>query len=119
MIKKARIMASRRHKFSKPKSKADTREEISSQIDQFLQQKGEIQQVKMGESGLQDGKYNTSHLGFIEPKKERTPLNDVIVEMQQRNAAKKAPVTPTKPKQPKKKIIYDDFGDPIRWVWEE
>lgn len=107
--------------MTKPlKTKAQTRKEIESQIESFIRHKGEIQQVEMGASGLQDGKYNTSHIGFIEPKKERTPLNHVVAAIQQRKTDKKTTIPePSKPKKPKKKIIYDDFGDPIRYVWED
>jgi len=104
----------------KPKTtKKDTRKELESLVDQFIKAKGEIQQVNMGESGLVDGKYNTSHIGFNEPKKDRTPLNHVVAALQQKKGQKSSPSpTPVK-KRPKKKIIYDDFGDPLRWVWEE
>ena len=104
----------------KPKTtKKDTRKELESLVDQFIKAKGEIQQVNMGASGLVDGKYNTSHIGFNEPKQDRTPLNHVVAALQQRKNQKSASSpTPTK-KRPKKKIIYDDFGDPLRWVWEE
>lgn len=102
----------------KPKTtKKDTRKELESLVDQFIKAKGEIQQVEMGESGLVDGKYNTSHMGFSEPKKERTPLNHVVAAIQQKK--KPSPPAPSPKKKPKKKVIYDDFGDPIRWVWEE
>ncbi len=108
--------------MTKPtKTKAQTRKEIESQIESFIRQQGEIQQVEMGASGLQDGKYNTSHMGFIEPKKERTPLNHVVAAIQQRKS-EKYPATAlpaNKPRKPKKKVIYDDFGDPIRYVWED
>lgn len=107
--------------MTKPKkTKAQTRKEIESQIESFIRQQGEIEQVEMGASGLQDGKYNTSHMGFIEPKKERTPLNHIVAAIQQRKTDKKTPTA--KPKHnsgPKKKVIYDDFGDPIRYVWED
>lgn len=102
----------------KPKTtKKDTRKELESLVDQFIKAKGEIQQIDMGESGLVDGKYNTSHMGFSEPKKERTPLNHVVAALQQKK--KPSPPASLPKKKPKKKIIYDDFGDPIRWVWEE
>ncbi|RBP78996.1 hypothetical protein EBI01_16265 [Marinomonas rhizomae] len=103
----------------KPKTtKRDTREELESLVDQFIKKNGTIQQVDMGESGLVDGKYNTSHIGFNEPKQDRTPLNHVVAAIQQRKH-NKSPAVTTPKKRPKKKIIYDDFGDPLRWVWEE
>lgn len=99
-------------------TKKDTRKELESLVDQFIKAKGEIQQVDMGESGLVDGKYNTSHMGFSEPKQDRTPLNHVVATLQQRKT-NKSPPKPAIKKRPKKKVIYDDFGDPLRWVWEE
>ncbi|GGN31575.1 MULTISPECIES: hypothetical protein [Marinomonas] len=104
----------------KPKTtKRDTRKELESLVDQFIKKNGTIQQVDMGESGLVDGKYNTSHIGFNEPKQDRTPLNHVVAAIQQRKHSKSPPTTSSPKKRPKKKILYDDFGDPIRWVWEE
>ena len=107
--------------MTKPKTtKKDTRNEIDSLVEEFIKANGKIQQVDMGESGLVDGKYNTAHMGFSEPKKERTPLNHVVAAIQQRKGSKTTPSTPfSYPKKPKKKIIYDDFGEPLRWVWEE
>ncbi|TYL49448.1 hypothetical protein [Marinomonas sp. IMCC 4694] len=103
----------------KPKtSKRDTRNELESLVDQFIKKNGTIQQVNMGESGLVDGKYNTSHIGFNEPKQDRTPLNHVVAAIQQRKQNRMAPQTTVK-KRAKKKVIYDDFGEPLRWVWEE
>lgn len=103
----------------KPKTtKRDTRNELESLVEQFIKKNGTIQQVSMGESGLVDGKYNTSHVGFNEPKQDRTPLNHVVAAIQQRKQNKPAAQAAVK-KRPKKKVIYDDFGDPIRWVWEE
>ncbi|MFI8620852.1 hypothetical protein ACIGBN_07785 [Marinomonas sp. NPDC078689] len=107
--------------MTKPKTtKKDTRNEIDSLVEEFIKANGKIQQVNMGESGLVDGKYNTAHMGFSEPRKERTPLNHVVAAIQQRKGSKPASPYPVKPhKKPKKKIIYDDFGEPLRWVWEE
>ncbi|WP_394179743.1 hypothetical protein [Marinomonas posidonica] len=105
----------------KPKTtKKETRQELESLVEEFIKAKGEIQQVDMGESGLVDGKYNTSHIGFSEPRQDRTPLNHVVAAIQQ----KKRPPSPQSTakinkNKPKKKVIYDDFGEPLRWVWED
>ncbi|TBR44974.1 hypothetical protein CBF23_000265 [Marinomonas agarivorans] len=98
----------------KPKpTKTETRDEIALQVEEFLQRQGKIEQVKMGDSGLVDGKYHTNHIGFNEPKQTRTPLNHVVAEIQNRKKPQKMK------KRPTKKVIYDDFGEPIRWYWEE
>ncbi|MEO9653419.1 hypothetical protein [Marinomonas sp.] len=103
----------------KPKTtKKDTRKELESLVDEFIKAKGEIQHVDMGESGLVDGKYNTTHIGFSEPKQQRTPLPHVVAAIQERKhppASQKGPL----PNKPTKKMLYDDFGEPLRWVWEE
>ncbi|MFT2111570.1 hypothetical protein [Marinomonas sp. 2405UD68-3] len=103
-----------------PTTKRETRAEINAQIEEFLKSKGEITQANMGESGLVDGKYNTSHVGFTGPKQTRTPLNYVVATLALRKQQKynNLPKTTTN-NSPKRKVIYDDFGDPIRWVWEE
>ncbi len=103
-----------------PTTKRETRAEINSQVEEFLKAKGKITQANMGESGLVDGKYNTSHVGFTGPKQTRTPLNYVVATLEQRRQQKNVKATKTKTQSgPKRKIIYDDFGDPIRWVWED
>ncbi|MCV2402639.1 hypothetical protein OFY17_07065 [Marinomonas sp. C2222] len=102
----------------KPKTtKKDTRIELESLVDEFLKAKGEIQHVDMGESGLVDGKYNTSQVGFSEPKKDRTPLNHVVSAIQSRKLNKEPTKKVKAQVKPRKKMIYDDFGSPIRWVW--
>lgn len=104
----------------KPKTtKKDTRKELESLVDEFLKAKGEIQRVDMGESGLIDGKYSTSQLGFSEPKKDRTPLNHVVSAIETRKLNKDPDKKLKSQGKPYKKIIYDDFGSPLRWVWVE
>jgi hypothetical protein len=52
-----------------------------------------------------------------EPPKTRTYINDVVLALDRRKT-KKAPSKATKAsKRPIKKIIYDDFGEPIREIW--
>ncbi|MBR9805007.1 hypothetical protein GYB62_00630 [bacterium] len=49
---------------------------------------------------------------------ERTYVNDVVETLEQRRHAK--PVkAPTASKKGRKKLIYDDFGEPLRWVWSD
>ncbi len=105
----------------KPKTtKKETRQELESLVEEFIKAKGEIQQVDMGESGLVDGKYNTSHIGFSEPRQDRTPLNHVVAAIQhKKHPPSSSSATKTNKTRPKKKVIYDDFGEPLRWVWED
>lgn len=101
-------------------TKQEIRQQIAQQVEDFLRTDGEIHQVKMGDSGLVDGKYNQAHVGFGEPKQTRTPLDNVVAELEQRKRQKKAPAPKTSTSnRRKKKVIYDDFGEPLRWVWDD
>jgi hypothetical protein len=39
------------------------------------------------------------------------------IEARRKTRGKPAPSKKTRPAQPKKKIIYDDFGEPLRYTW--
>jgi hypothetical protein len=53
------------------------------------------------------------------PRQTRTYINDVISALDRRKN-KKPLLNSSKPiNRPKKKIIYDDFGEPIREVWSD
>ena len=56
---------------------------------------------------------------FVSPSpiKNRTYVNDMVakIDERKRKGIKKPPAKVTK--RPKKKIIYDDFGEPLREVW--
>ena len=104
--------------ISKPgKTKAQIREELSREIDSYLSKGGEVKNIPNGISGNDSNKNLFSHSTQFEPKKDRTPVTDVIKELEER---KKSKNTSTKRiPGPKKKLITDDFGEPIRWVWED
>ena len=51
-------------------------------------------------------------------KENRTYVPEVVDALEQRRAQKPAvKAAAPKPKKPRKKLIYDDFGEPLRWVW--
>jgi hypothetical protein len=91
---------------------------MDNEVDQYLNKGGEVREFQRGESGLVNGKLNDRSSGFEQGKQKRTPLIDQLKAVDER----KKPVgstTPVKSSRPKKKIIYDDFGEPIREVWIE
>ncbi len=108
--------------MKKPVSKEDIRRELQQEIDQFLEQGGSVESVPQGTSGKDPGDpplYLNRRL-FIEPRTERTHIPEVIATIEARRKAKprrspqrKRSRTP----QPRRKIIYDDFGEPLRKVW--
>lgn len=102
--------------MQKRPTKAELRHQLTNEIQHFLHEGGQVQEVPRGATGLIDGRYGNS-LGFEKTKEQRTDLSSVINAIDQRKDNQRKPLTKRPPK-PKKKIIYDDFGEPIRVVWE-
>lgn len=102
-----------------PFSKADLRRELDRQIDAFLREGGRVNEIPRGISGRDpaDGPLPVPPFVGGESKEKRTYLTDVIAAIE----ARRKPSPPPKKiaRRPRKKFIYDDFGEPVRWVWEE
>lgn len=100
-------------------TKADVRDEIEQQIEEFLNRGGQVKTVRPGTSGLADGEPHPS-MAFDRPKQERTPVPEVVAAIDARRASKTKPKhKPKAQKAPRKKVIYDDFGEPLRVIWIE
>ena len=102
------------------KSKAQERKEIEYQIQFYLQQGGEVQVVESGVSGRPLGAYALPPVAFNQPREPRTLLvNEVKAidsrryKLTQQSPAKKSP------SKPRKVLITDDFGEPLRWSWQD
>ncbi len=106
--------------MKKPISKQQIRSEIEKQIVDFLKQGGSVSQIERGISGRlnPDGPLKPESGNFQQPKTERTYLPEVVAALDERKKAKPVKSKSIK-KKPKKKIIYDDFGEPLRWEWVE
>ena len=100
------------------KTKKDIRDEINKQIDDFLKSGGAVDNIERGVSGNESNLNLFKQTSTFEPKQTRTPLNDVVKELDERKNNKNSPASKPK-KKPKKVLLTDDFGEPIRWVWEE
>jgi hypothetical protein len=89
---------------------------MKNEVEQYLDQGGEVREFQRGESGLINGKFDDRSTSFEQGKQQRTPLMDELKAVDER---KKPGITtgPVKSRRPQKKIIYDDFGEPIREVW--
>ncbi|WP_430459672.1 hypothetical protein ACQUQU_10690 [Thalassolituus sp. LLYu03] len=106
--------------MQKRPTKRDIRNQLDQEVQDFLQSGGRVSEVARGVSGLMHGRYVDSTLTFDKPKEERTPLTDVLKTIDQRREAKKQPAKPVqRTRRPQKKVIYDDFGEPLRIVWED
>jgi hypothetical protein len=107
-----------------PITKAEMRRELDQQIDLYLREGGAVQNIPRGLSGRPPGAGPLPAAPFFssenlngENKEKRTYLVDVITAIEARR--KPAATRKALPRRPRKKFIYDDFGEPIRWVWEE
>ena len=101
-------------------SKNFIRNELRRKTEEFLSRGGEIKQHTAGETGEPLDKPRGRAV-FVsgEPRKTRTYINDVVTALDSRKK-KPAISKSTKPKKrPKKKIVYDDFGEPIREIWSD
>tara|TARA_R110001599_G_scaffold353231_1_gene590991 strand:+ start:68681 stop:69040 length:360 start_codon:yes stop_codon:yes gene_type:complete len=108
--------------LKKPVSKADERARLLREMEGFLNGGGEVESVPTGVSGKDPGDpplFLNRRL-FLEPPLPRTPIPEVVaaIEARRRLKPRRGPVRSTSrlPK-PRRKTIYDDFGEPLRKVW--
>ena len=103
--------------YMKPlKTKSQIRAEIDQQINQYLASGGAVNRVDSGISGnIQNTNLFSSSSSF-QPKQDRTPVTEAIQQIEERKKATSAATT-KHTKRPRKKLITDDFGEPLRWVW--
>ena len=110
--------------MKKPVSKADVRAAMQQEMDQFLKQGGEVESVPRGISGKDPGDppvFLNRRL-FIDPPTPRTPVPEVIAAIEARRRLPPRRTTGRKRSRlpaPRRKVIYDDFGEPLRKVWVE
>lgn len=104
------------------KTKRQLRTELDQQLEEYLKSGGAVKAVPRGISGRIDPKGPLTPL--FTPRKEenplagRTPLTEVVRALELRKHPIPAPTRP-KHRRPKKRVILDDFGQPIRWEWVE
>ena len=109
--------------MKKPTSKADIRDALTAETERFLRQGGAVKEIPRGLSGTAPGDpppfLNRSL--FVEPRKGRTLVPEVVAAIEERRQQKfsRKPSRKGRIAQPRKKVIYDDFGEPLRRVWVE
>ena len=100
-------------------SKAEVRVEIARQIDDFLDHGGAVTSIPPGASG-RDDRQSVPRTLFDQPREARTYIPEIIAAIDSRKGSKPRTVkSRIRRQQPRKKIIYDDFGEAIREVWVE
>lgn len=113
-------MATSTHRFTmKPtKTKAEVRAELDAEIARYLSSGGAVNNIPTGTSGQLDNRNLFAQATQFEPKQTRTPLSEVVKELDARKSSKNSRAGKLS-RRPTKKLITDDFGEPIRWVWQE
>lgn len=109
--------------MKKPVSKSDIRDELQREIESFLRLGGHVKEIPQGISGRDPGDpplYLNRRL-FVEPRTPRTQIPEVVaaIEARRHDRFKRNPVRKRRPAQPRRRVIYDDFGEPLRRVWQE
>lgn len=94
---------------------------IRQQMDEFLARGGRVRTVPPGASGDDESDSRRAHQRSFTPKPPatRTPLPDVVAAIEARKKLRKQAVAPKRAlrRQPRRRMVYDDFGEPLRWEW--
>lgn len=101
------------------RSKKDIQADLEKEVAAYLNCGGDIHQIERGETGLDRNKpwINPFAQGESEKPATRTPVPDVVAAIDARKKPQKP--KPAKRRKPEKVWIYDDFGEPVRWVWAD
>ena len=99
------------------KTRRQLQGELEQQIQDFLTQGGAVNEVPRGISGRPYGNGPLISIFEGSGQENRTPLPGVVAAIE----ARKRPLSSVKPHKPRprKKVILDDFGQPLRWEWVE
>lgn len=104
------------------KSKAQERKEIENQIRFFLQHGGRVDLIDNGVSGRAIGSsFSNASITFNQPREQRTLLVNEVKAIDARKSKPNALTRTTQKTTPKprKVLITDDFGEPLRWSWQD
>lgn len=102
------------------RSKEALRDELEQATQRFLRDGGEVRRVPPGTSAWEPGtRPAPAKPLFSEPRDARTPVSDVVARIEARREAMKKRTRKPAPKtrRPKRRVIYDDFGEPLRRIW--
>lgn len=98
------------------KTKAQIRKELEDAIAAFHQEGGAVREIPKGLSGIPDNT-NLFAQGFNgKSSQPRTPVGDEVAALE---ARKKSEAQAAQNRRPKRVLLRDDFGEPLRWVWKD
>lgn len=98
-------------------TKAEKRASLTAAVDQFFKNGGKVDEVQQGVSGRENPNKALLPVLFGEKSMERTDARAALKAIDARK--QKSSEKKTKTKQTKKVPVYDDFGEILRWVWED
>lgn len=99
-------------------SKEQQRQRLRRELERYLSRGGRIRHVPNGATGHQPDLPHAARPQPFSgaPRVARTDLSEVVAAI---DARKKKSTRPTRRPMPRRKLIYDDFGEPLRWVWDD
>ncbi len=96
------------------KTRRELHAELQAEVEAYLEQGGQVQEIPRGASGRPLGSGPLYSVFEGESHEQRTLVNEVVAAIE----ARKKPHHSKPPMSgPKKRVILDDFGQPIRWEW--
>ena len=110
-----------------PPSKSELRRQLQRQMETYLANGGEVSEVPRGASGrdnadgpIRSNSFVPNQTQQVSPE-DKLPLNNVIQSIEARRKANttRSKSSKTDKPRPRRKMIYDDFGEPLRWEWVE
>lgn len=101
------------------KTRRELHGELDQQVQEFLSQGGQVNEVPRGLSGRPYA--NSPLISIFEgtSQEDRTPLPGVVAAIEARKKSSQPNYKLRKTTRPRKKVILDDFGQPLRWEWVE
>ena len=100
--------------MKKIRTKSQIRKELDEQVSKYLKNGNSVNKIPKGlGSDHVDEKKISWNSG--NKKEDWTYLNDIVDNLEKRKKQKSKKTI--KKKKPKRKLIYDDFGEPLRWIW--
>jgi hypothetical protein len=100
--------------MNKKQTKSELRQQLQSELDEFLQKGGNVKSMNIGDTALVNGRLNPYP---ATEKKQEIPKNSNILQSTDEHTHKHSLIK-QKDKSPKQKIIYDDFGEAVRIIWQ-
>lgn len=100
-------------------TKAEKRESLNQEVERFLAQGGTIHNVEQGVSGRENPASALIPSLFDGKSQTRTDASDALKALDNRKKNNQTKTKPTRRNTRKKVPVYDDFGELLRWVWQE